>query len=82
MAQYRVSFIALAESTIEVEADSPEEALDLANAEFDYPVTWPAIPMSCTTGKHALKLNGSIPARPRSNALENMSSRSKIKLDH
>ncbi|AUI01357.1 hypothetical protein H2C43_07230 [Corynebacterium glutamicum] len=39
MAQYRVSFIALAESTIEVEADSPEEALDLANAEFDYPVT-------------------------------------------
>lgn len=37
MAQYRVSFIALAESTIEVEADSPEEALIKAGEEFDYP---------------------------------------------
>ncbi|BAU96195.1 hypothetical protein N24_1933 [Corynebacterium suranareeae] len=37
MATYQVSFIALAESIIEVEADSPEEALDRANEEFDYP---------------------------------------------
>lgn len=39
MAKYRVSFIALAESTIDVEADSPEEALIQAGEKFDFPVT-------------------------------------------
>lgn len=39
MAKYRISFIALAESTIDVEADNPEEALIQAGADFDYPVT-------------------------------------------